>query len=270
MNQPTTHIGSNGDSGSNSRIRSIETESDLMRVGGDRNISTKIFAWTNSVVHSVGLLAVLSIVTVLASSNVYLFLAWVVLMALLIKMESIRSYSLSKYYTSVLRSLVIKRETVDNFALGLSFVGSLVFVALSVFTAIELKDRFQHILVEGYVKGSGEYQAAQANAQSGAEATKVYVELLHSYRSDKSAHNADCDKRFGADFRTKNMECKNSFKEKLPAIAEIKTNSSVSEEQYQAIEAKQSGTLTNAFTLLLGILVAASLLFDYMAIHGIP
>jgi len=257
--------------GDNDRIAMIAQETDLMRVGHSRTLGTRIFALINSVIHTAGLVLVLYIII---KNPLFMIATAGAIFGILVMMENIRAYVFSKYYTSVLRAVVLNTKEksivkIDNFSLVLVFFASAVYLSLSFFTAIELKDRFQHSITEAYVKSSGTYQSAQAQAQSGAKNTEIYMDLLNKYRTDKREHDRGCDQKFGGDFRTKNMECKEKFNQKPPIATDIKTSSDVGIEEYKAMEAKESKSLTDVFNVLFFILMAVSVFFDYMAVHTI-
>ncbi|MFZ2967942.1 MAG: hypothetical protein WA080_02670 [Sulfuricurvum sp.] len=257
--------------GDNDRIASIVQETDLMRVGHSRRFGTRIFAFINSVVHTAGLVLVLSIII---KNPILLIATAMAILVILVMMENIRAYVFSKYYTSVLRAIVLNTKEkiiikIDNLSLILVIIASLVYFSMSFFTAIELKDRFKHSITEAYVKSSGVYQSAQAQAQSGARNTEIYVDLLNKYRIDKRQHDADCNKQWSGDFRTKNIECKENFNQKPPVATDIKTSSYIGIAEYKEIETKESKSLSDVFNVLFFIIVSVSVFFDYMAINTI-
>ncbi len=204
--------------------------------------------------------------TITQSENIiYSTLGFMAILILFI--EAHRTDLLKDFLSSKLSREVHEKTKISVFALLMSGVITSLFISLDLWGALQSSDKIERLLVVGIVENSKEYQILDNKAKSGVEANKIYSDRLSSYNRAKQSHYKSCDDSWQIRrYRTKNTQCKNSFKQSPPNQSDIKVGTTVSSKDYEALSGKAKSTIEGYRDIFFYVFFGFSLLLNYFAV----
>ncbi len=186
---------------------------------------------------------------------------------LILFIEAHRTDLLKDFLSSKLTREIHTDFKISNFALFMSGVITALFISLDLWGALQSSDKIERLLVVGIVENSKEYQILDNKAKSGAEANKIYSDRLNLYNQAKQSHYKSCNDSWQIRrYRTKNTECKNSFKQIPPKQSSIKVGDTVSSDDYERLSSKAKETIQGYRDIFFYVFFGFSLLLNYFAV----
>ena len=247
----------------------IEQENNLTEITVSRGVSSYFPVIISLTITLFGLYG---FTDTLIKNEIYLYGVLFSMGMIILLMEHNRTNLFGDWFASLLEENINKdvKKPFVGFIIAILVTG--VFIVLDVFGAISMSAYVKKNMIENTVVNSKAYRLAEANAESGAEATKIHLALLKDWRADKKEAFSSCDKAYSIISKPNgNSWCRSKFTKKnpKPSMANIKTNSNVDLGVFKKLEDNAKVSLDGYEDYFFYAFLVLSMLLNYLAVATI-
>ncbi|CAA6801053.1 MAG: Unknown protein [uncultured Sulfurovum sp.] len=222
-----------------------------------------------------GIVSVFGLYPLVASffkSETALYLTIGGFIGLLILIDSIKRNTLSRYYNSKLKNIILASRVRGSY-LNISIM-SIIFVLLIDGSGAWLTGvSGAKYYTENKTTNSEEYKPLQANAESGTANKQIYLTLKSDYNSLRAEAVSTCNQKWSVPrYRTKNSQCVDKWdaNNKAPSQELLSQKSEVSTADYKNIADENRGFLDEYLQyIIFTVLILLTGLLQYLTISEI-
>jgi len=224
-----------------------------------------------------GLISTFGIYSILLSVGIAgtnLYKAIGIFVIILIVADTFKRGALARYLNSITRNNILGNVKTRKAQLVISLLALSFMFVFDVVGSVSTANYVEQQYKSFRATNSTEYKLLKENAESGAESTKLYIQLKKQYQKDEAKAIASCNKSWRVPkYRTKNNECIREWRatHKEPNQSEIKTNKNVNIDDYKAIKEKNTDDFLsqNMFMIILFLSLALTMLLQYTTLSEI-